>query len=472
MRKLESLVIILLIITNFSCGNDVNEGLELSNLTDGEIISNQVISIDPDNPLLFSLVTKNNEVIQFYGEKDSEGVPTKCNLISVQESESADPVLINLDDLGRPIDVIGSDGSAISFNYDKPDDIFLNVTYPNNEYNLSFSLNDYTEKNGFSDKIIKNSRRLGKKIAFANNFTTEKEAANSCDKSNINVKLTKCGNPPLAVDEYWVSLKVRTEDTNVQVPYQGGTFWRGSVGNGIYCFRVREPETIDTKLVQKICTGFSNVASGVCIGINLINTTPGADIRLCTSIAAASNLAAIPTFIGCEVLIKALALPCLSLSSSAVEGSDSVLDVLCQSSILELKPNPIPTTYYFDTEVSKAGYERFRAPKTKSYPISGPFEDIEIELPAKPEINDFYTVPFDPDPDTDYVATAIIECLDTPTQATITVVGTDGYTDSLTLELPAGNSSISIVVPSADSGILDKITVEVGGLKSYRAVIF
>lgn len=457
--------LLLALIPITSCSNDDSSN---SDSTNSSFLIDPIISIDPDNPFLFSATTNTNETIEFYGEKDTEGVPTKCDLIIVRESENTNPVLINLDDASRPKSVIGYDGSAITFNYDDPNDIKVNAIYPNNAFNLSFALNDNASKvSGLTTKTSA-SKRLGKKMKIVSNVMSSRDAVNSCaDDTNVSVSLSKCGMPQ--GNPYAVRLHVLTDEPNTHQPFFP-LGYKSAGANGAFCFRVRQGNwVLDTDALQNICSGFASVASVVCSGIEAINANPGSEIQLCATIAAASNLASVPAFVGCEALINALKIPCLA-ASSAVPGSNSVVDGICNSSILELLP--YPSTVYFRPTVMRPGKTQYWGERTASFPIEGPFNTIDVMLPAEPEVSSFYTTPFDPNPDTDYLATAEIECLDAATPATITVVGTDGYTDSLSITLPEGSSTISLSVPGAEGGILDKITVAFDNITSSRVVIF
>lgn len=421
----------------------------------------QFISLRPSNPLLLRIEKDDNTVIEYYGEKDSNGRALTCDMISVKTSEIEEPIYTLIDSQGRPTKVFGYDGSSISFNYDDINDIRLDVITTDGENRLSFALNDFDISNKNSSTLVKNNMRKGKKIKLLDksNIISEKLAA--CNISNLNIQIDKCNSP---FDYATVILYAK----GVGVPYEG-RYKSRSDGNGNYCFKIDEPTPSPVQL-DDICQSIDDVLGTICTGLEFFNTNPANELTLCSAIASAFTAASLPAFATCEILIKSMNFYCNTLGASPVPGSSSVLGNLCNSTALD---ENIPTEFVFKPVVYIDGSDYVIGAETNSFPTSGPFTDIFLSLPDSPSITDFTTNPADPDPSEDYVATALIECLTNPSVATISILGTDGFTDSVTVNLPAGNSTISLTVPGAEGGVLDTLKVEVENLlTSTRVIIF
>jgi hypothetical protein len=90
-------------------------------------------------------------------------------------------------------------------------------------------------------------------------------------------------------------------------------------------------------------------------------------------------------------------------------------------------------------------------------------DPIGLEGPGIPEVTSFVAIPSNPVESQSYTAFAFIICARPETTASITVQGTDGYAASITCLGPAlqTDKGCSIVVPGAESGVVDTLTVRV-----------
>lgn len=92
-------------------------------------------------------------------------------------------------------------------------------------------------------------------------------------------------------------------------------------------------------------------------------------------------------------------------------------------------------------------------------PESGQFgPSIELEGPGTPELVSFEAIPPNPFEGQSYTAFTFITCETESTEIVMRIEGTDGYTDSTTCSATSG---CSLVVPGADAGVVDTITVEI-----------
>jgi hypothetical protein len=136
-----------------------------------------------------------------------------------------------------------------------------------------------------------------------------------------------------------------------------------------------------------------------------------------------------------------------------------------------MKDNAVPTQLTFNPSIYTPGGLTYVSPETSPFPAGGPFPELTLTLPDNFEISSFFTTPADPDPGQDYVATGSVVCAAEGTTATIRITGTDGYTDSSTVTLPAGNSEVTLFIPGAEGGVQDILSIEVQGLPALNNVI-
>lgn len=88
---------------------------------------------------------------------------------------------------------------------------------------------------------------------------------------------------------------------------------------------------------------------------------------------------------------------------------------------------------------------------------------IELEGPGIPEVTAFYPVPDAPVAFQSYTAFAFIICATDQTTATISIQGTDGYTDFVTCSGSSIRSTggCSLNVPGAEDGVVDTLSLTV-----------
>jgi hypothetical protein len=453
MTTLKKLLPLMLILLMISCSNEDDSN-------DGDLEIKKYVSLNPANPLLLKLERSDNITISYYGEKDDQGRALSCTLIGVQTPDSESPVYTQIDESGRPTKIFASDGSSIKFNYDDLNNIRVSVTTSLGENRISFPLNSFQEESESS--INRVSARQNRKIKLLNSTEAiQPRATANCNVSNLKISLDKCGDP-------FNNASIMLLAKGVDAPDYQAQYLATSDGNGNYCFIIDRPESSAIQL-NEICASIESVLGSLCTGLSFFNTIPGAQVTLCATISSVFTAASLPVFVGCEILINSLNLYCGTLGASGGPGLPSVLSSICESEALE---ENIPSIFTFKPAIYIDGDNYIVGQETGSFPTSGPFDDINIALPSVAKVNDFYTNPTDPNPNQDYIATAIINCIEVVSNATIIVVGTDGFTDSITVSLPQGNSTISLSVPGAEGGIKDFLSISVDGLTPSTNVIF
>jgi hypothetical protein len=81
-------------------------------------------------------------------------------------------------------------------------------------------------------------------------------------------------------------------------------------------------------------------------------------------------------------------------------------------------------------------------------------------------ISSLTTDPFDPAEDEDYTITARTTCAGAGYTVTLSLVGSDGYTDSKTVALSTTVSSVTLAVPGGQRGVRDRFTAKLTGTTS------
>eukprot|EP00523_Entomoneis_sp_CCMP467_P001639 CAMPEP_0168756082 /NCGR_PEP_ID=MMETSP0724-20121128/20411_1 /TAXON_ID=265536 /ORGANISM="Amphiprora sp., Strain CCMP467" /LENGTH=493 /DNA_ID=CAMNT_0008804737 /DNA_START=89 /DNA_END=1571 /DNA_ORIENTATION=+ len=93
----------------------------------------------------------------------------------------------------------------------------------------------------------------------------------------------------------------------------------------------------------------------------------------------------------------------------------------------------------------------------------------------EPVVESVSTSPFDPNPSQSYVFSATVSCVVDDGSVVLSVVGTDGYTDSAFCSPPSGDPyTCTLSVPGAEAGVFDKLTVSIApdGVSKTLNIIF
>lgn len=196
----------------------------------------------------------------------------------------------------------------------------------------------------------------------------------------------------------------------------------------------------------------------VCVGIAGALAGTGAGAAVAPAVFSACQ-AGSTAFAGFCVVNTAL--------DSGVPGGPNLLDEACD--VLAEDIAPFIEDLVFLEEVTVTAEARFSAGDfvtgTSTFqPEAGSIgPSINLEGPGIPEVTDFSAIPDAPAEFQSYRATALIICARPETQAVLRIEGTDGYTQTATCSGSQIQSSggCSFVVPGAESGVVDTITVTV-----------
>ncbi len=85
---------------------------------------------------------------------------------------------------------------------------------------------------------------------------------------------------------------------------------------------------------------------------------------------------------------------------------------------------------------------------------------VTLDMQGNPVINSFVLNPSHPGEGESYTATVDYHCIPENSTVTISIVGTDGYEDSITENISDSGSAV-LYVPGAESGVFDVCTVEI-----------
>ncbi len=439
---------------------------------------------NPGDSLILTAQTPNGEFIEYFGIKDTDGFATLVNYIRFTDS-GGDITVFQLDSEGRPVQIFAFNG--VVFNITWQSDTLILITaisadgsiQANVSFDLSaqtsnsLSLTTTTDGTTYSPLEINRAPRDGKAVQLITNELKQQidivlsgNVLSATSSSLVDVK--RCETP---VNNAAVDMLVAPKDGTSFKPY---ILYGTLVGDGTYSVTIPTmPSTIGDQ-AEAICKSIADPLGKVCSALGLIPV--GSESLICSSIAAAIDLLlggptgeGVPIAAACVSGFAAARTYCSTLGSGGpVTGPPSLADFIC-ANIDNLVDRYAGEDYFLAPSADIPGVGGF-AIAGKTAPAEGPFPNFVIDAAGAVDIVSFTSNPADPLPFQDYVATTVITCAPPNTSVTMSIVGTDGYTDSIVCVID-GDDSCLLNVPGAEEGIVDTVTVSISNGPSKQIVL-
>jgi hypothetical protein len=446
------------------------------------------ILTNPTDPLLFQYKTELDEVINYFGPRDAQGLPLRVELISYQKSEQsprADYFLF--DSQERPTRMILDDGSQFILDWQSQNKAALTFIAPNNQGQINTGV-DFTEalRSGRTAVPAPGTAvyggqglapRQGAQIKLAPLPEPEADerpggTGQRTSQEVITINVSACGIP---TDAPVVSVNMyKTDGLNQLVKV--GEFPAQRSARGLYTVALPSDvaSTVDVNF-NEACKKANDVLGGLCkfikytdelckvigltaLAINAVTgNVPGALVavvatRRCVALAKAAQTITKP---GCQVMKEIDRF-------EAVSGDPYAL---CNALFENRDTNLWAGDLKFIAKAEGVGDEPVYAP---SVTVDGKarYPDLTLDLGSKPSIKSLTLNPPTPIAKQEYVAVARITCLPLNSTVTLSIVGTDGYQDSDSITVfslqPDGTFAFQLRVPGAlTSGIKDIVTLVV-----------
>jgi hypothetical protein len=190
---------------------------------------------------------------------------------------------------------------------------------------------------------------------------------------------------------------------------------------------------------------------------------------LCLQISVAIDLVAagptgegIPIMAACETALAVYLTMCAAMGTGPVDappGTPGFSDFVCENikKVVDVAAAPEPVTMEIQAFANVPG-QGLKSSGPQIVKSTGPFPDFVIDFGGSPSIDSFTTNPADPGPGQGYVAEVKVSCA-TGGNVTIAVSGTDGYSNSVTVDIPDALYTATLSVPGGGEGVTDTISV-------------
>ncbi len=425
---------------------------------------------DAQDGRLASRALPDGRRILFSGRRAADGQPEA--LTHVQVEQPGGPLLFALDASGFPAQTYSASGAQMQWEQVGPRTYALTAIDPTGSVELRTELDLDNPPSLPQVRLSAPNIRRGAEAQLSFAATaSEVHLAHGLGaaQGSVVVEVTECGQP---TDQRTVFVRVEDLSNDEFV----GTFPAASIGGGQYVAQVPTGQ-VSVPITPDICSTLESILGTACTGLELAG--PAFPSLACAALAAAAAssgigaLAAAPILEMCLASSVAMELYCASLGASPAPGAPSLAQMLCEAIPAAPTPSQLRLQAFYAALPSSVYGPAVETAANAALPT------LRIDDSSLPVIVSLELNPSAPGQGQNYVATANIGCLPAGSVVTMSIVGTDGYTDSRTYNVSEGqpSGSFTLGVPGAATGVRDTVTVRVllpggGSLQRESYLVF
>jgi hypothetical protein len=414
---------------------------------------------NPGDPTLMKATNSDGTEVMLFGTKDAEGAPEKVDMISVQYPDDNSSYKIMVREDGTPGKIYTTEGSVFEFEPINEKEFFMTVVSKTGEIRISTKINlDSLEKSteafgtGRQYSFIRSSDENYPALFQPSEITEVLSPSANRNGNKLTLNLTKCGHPyTSALFMPVLIMKPPAGKEVFNVPSVDGI--------GQYSYMLPDPSLPSTQ-IQKTCNKIGKAIDKLCLAATW---APGSISTLIKMLVQEQFPNATDKASITKVADKVTKLvPQLCKIKDEVNVAD-----FCEL-VGEVYLNPNPDQYQY-TLVGMIPGDVIFIPADFN-PNTGGI--ISYDIPGVFNVFDLYTNPKDPGPIEGYTAVASVICPDPQgTVVTISVTGSDGYTNSNTITVTA-DGDVTLYVPGGAQSVKDVITVTANGKTWSTYIVF
>ncbi|MEE1272751.1 MAG: hypothetical protein UHM19_08165 [Bacteroidales bacterium] len=422
-----------------------------------EIFKYVRVNTDVSNSEIMSIVTDNGDTITYYGDKNKDG--TSLNIKTIEQStNNGIKSFIDFDEDGRLISIINNNGVNIDFEWQSSTTAVIKAHSQIDNYFIS-TLVDFTNNNqknlkveSIEKKVIKRTKPLSIEIIKENEYNYLKsndiyDPNDFPEYQEIDLWITKCESN-YNTKNYLILRNANTGDMiGKLVNYE-------KIHEGLYSYKLPLSSYPTSALPQDVCNSIDNALRNIeiCLSGVLVDSTP--IIVALNSVACATGIGMLPVAITDAIIFGFNALNCQISIFNHFGGMSELV-------------RRIDSDFYYkeyiisDIEIISVALDQGNT-ITDSDNIKPSYGNwlLHLEIPGNPLIKSFVLNPANPGQGVGYTATVKYNCIPENSTITLSIVGTDGYSNSITKDV-SGNGSAVLNVPGAESGVYDVCTATI-----------
>ncbi|MDR1456355.1 MAG: fasciclin domain-containing protein [Tannerella sp.] len=396
-----------------------------------------------------------------YGTKDENGRLVSVDRLAIKDTEGKEATILIRD--SRPSVYYLPDGFVCQLDWDSPSSAAVTITDPTGEYVL-YTYIDFAKppaelKSGQAGR----TRTAKSRIRFEDidpRSTPPSLRANDgvITLAGHHLYLTKCGLPydPPPTSDMGVIMETETFSyITTLAPVR--------VSEGVYQVTVPS-DAVPSPLSNPadFFNGFNSAAGEICETYDWM-TGKGviAGSEFCAGISAALLASpffeTVPAFfMVCESVVLFTEFGCALhelAGTHLLEGAANLVDNSDMKALYRLVP------YVTEMSGRTCGSPLFVEPY-----LGLDDRDLSVDLGGTPKIDRFYLSPSNPGEGVSYEAIADVSCIAKNSSVTMSIIGTDGYTNTITADFPDGTLNQKrciLLVPGAETGVRDYCSITI-----------
>ncbi|MEP5364900.1 MAG: hypothetical protein ABJQ37_13705 [Reichenbachiella sp.] len=428
------------------CGGDESSDPEPSRFT---------LMTNSNDPQFLSVEATSGELIEVFGTRNNFGAPEQIDQIIVKGIDQKEQVYF-LDDQGRPNEILTDNGTKFSLEWLSETDVALTILSPDGSTQINTEIDLLDNSSGRIQNVDPTNGRTQRNNILSATYTSKSMVAagptNTESSDGTTVNVFQCGVP-------------KDADVYVDVETTNGSLIRRlrpiRISEGVYSTKIPN-ELASTIEPDEICKSVKSVLDNICMA-SQIESIPLLGTRICAQLSIAvgstgvGSVVAGQLFAACEALTFGMELYCSTLGASAAPGAPSLADELCNAEFLDYT---ITEDIVLKGVVIGLPNNIYSEPQQVSG--NGPYPELYVNLGSETVISGFILEPSIPQPNESYRAIAKLFCLEVGTEIDISIVGSDGYTNSTSYFVSSADSygEYELNVPGALEGVEDVCTLQ------------
>lgn len=392
----------------------------------------------------------------YYGQKNTDGTVDRIEMMKISSSSKNLNSIVRLDDRSRPQSLVVSNGVTIDLEWESEKQAVVKVFNPidNSYISTLWYLDSIPQTTDLiqtkSAKKVENRRKgeLDLQIVdFPITLQTRGTLDNYPSFQSCTYNIYQCGYP---VDVYnWIGLVNKKKNKFIE-----NIYYDSNPSSGVYHYKLPLNSYPSEATHEELCKKIDGALTVVGAGLQYLAAMEYGLAVWLNYVAVATGVGVIPAAItDALVLVTVGANFTVQLISDA-GGVENIMK--------SLNPEWFYEEYITsDLELLPFAFINGKAYAGKRMVVSPESGDITInqEIDGEPTIDSFKLVPSHPAAYIPYKAYASYHCIPVGSNINISIVGTDGYTNSINKTITNTSGTAYLHVPGTYQGVYDVCTV-------------
>jgi hypothetical protein len=421
------------------------------------VVGKPTMITNKDDPMFLTAKLSDGRLIEFIGKRDASGLPQSINEIMVVESET-NQIRYIYDDSMRIVKLVSSTGAVISLDWIGPEMAIVSAITSDMDHQIHAVI-DFNDPDGlaWSAKPTQTATRTAAPVISFEPFKNTGSVTSAKTTANTTSVFVKACSEPTDAD-----VSVIVKNTSGALIRALPTYY---VTKGEYSVTIPDFTSAIANNNQAHCEQVKEVLKYVCPLVTLTNSRLnimcmrlGVVVAELGAFNPASDAAGLIAGVSCQLFVRGIRGLCATNTATNIlaffDKSLAACDVLYDNQYSENNIVIYPRVAALPTAVNG---------DVLTVPVAGPFPNMNVDMGGNTAIRTFKLLPPGPLAQQDYHAEADVYCLPTNAKVTLSIIGTDGYTNTTTQTIANTQSSgtYKLLVPGAVRGVIDIVDVKV-----------